>query len=141
MQPEISDLLTLQRDNLNHLMSLLAEELDAFKNRDPDLVEKIAQNKLTSLQNIEATDKKIALLPDLNRLKEDPDFSLGIEYIQQLLSQVKAQNQVNERVIRTSLGNLQRLKQGILALKNQDAMTYDKLGQAQSQMLGKGIKA
>lgn len=135
------DLLQQQQDNLNQLKVLLDEELSAFKNRQADEVYQIAQSKNELIDQIQQTDKSIAELADLAELKTQDDFAGKVEQIENTLAQVKSKNAINERVIRTSLNNVQRLKQSILALKNADAMTYDKQGQAKTQTLGKGIKA
>ncbi|WP_017446326.1 flagellar export chaperone FlgN [Gayadomonas joobiniege] len=141
MQTQVSELLNRQKESLKNLMALLTRELDAFKLRQPQQIEELNQQKVVLLQQIESLDKSIEQLPELAALKQQDEFIDAVAEIQTLLADVKSQNQINERVIRTSLGNLQRLKQKILSLKNHDAMTYDKLGQAQSQTLGKGIKA
>ncbi|EWH09940.1 flagellar synthesis protein FlgN [Catenovulum agarivorans DS-2] len=135
------ELLQQQQDNLNQLIILLEQELSAFKSRQADEVYQIAQSKNALIDQIQQTDKSISELADLEQLKAQDDFAAKVEQIENTLAEVKNKNAINERVIRTSLNNVQRLKQSILALKNADAMTYDKQGQAQTQTLGKGIKA
>ncbi|MER2492627.1 flagellar export chaperone FlgN [Catenovulum sediminis] len=136
-----SALLSQQKDNLNKLMALLNAELDAFKQRKADEVYEIAKEKNALLNHIQNCDQEIAALEDLSEVKKQASFQQAVEEVETLLAKVKAQNSINERVIRTSLSNIQRLKQSILAMQNSDAMTYDNKGQAQTQTLGKGIKA
>lgn len=141
MNTNAVDLLQQQQDNLNQLMGLLDSELSAFKSRKADEVYQIAQSKNELINQIQQVDKSIAELADIDSLKTQDDFAAKVEQIEITLAEIKNKNSINERVIRTSLNNVQRLKQSILALKNSDAMTYDKQGQAKTQTLGKGIKA
>ncbi|MCU4676442.1 flagellar protein FlgN [Catenovulum sp. 2E275] len=136
-----NQLLATQESQLNTFLQLLADELEAFKQRKSDLVYQIAVQKDELLNKIKQTDEQIAQLDNLSELKQTPEFVEQVAKLEQDLEQVKAQSLINERVIRTSLNNVLRLKQSILSLKNADAMTYDKQGQAKTQTLGKGIKA
>lgn len=134
-------LLEAQQTQLDAFMQLLADELEAFKQRKSDVVYQIAVKKDELLNLIKQTDEQIANLDNLTELKQDPEFLDQTSQLEAALAKIKEQSTINERVIRTSLNNVLRLKQSILALKNADAMTYDKQGQAKTQTLGKGIKA
>lgn len=138
---QVENLLTAQQVQLSTLSQLLTAELEAYKQRKPDMVYDIAIQKNEMLIKIQQTDQEIAALDNLAELKLNNDFNTLVKQLETQLTEIKQQNAINERVIRTSLNNVMRLKQSILALKNSDAMTYDKLGQAQTQTLGKGIKA
>lgn len=134
-------LLAKQQSQLEQFIQLLNDELLAYKQRKSDEVYNIAVKKNELLTLIQQTDQQIAQLENLAELKTDEHFNQAVAKLDKLLTEIKEQSAVNERVIRTSLNNVMRLKQSILALKNADAMTYDKQGQAQTQTLGKGIKA
>lgn len=134
-------LLAQQQSQLEGFTQLLNDELQAYKDRKSDEVYNIAVKKDELLTQIQQTDQQIAQLDNLTELKKDEQFNQTVAKLDSLLADIKTQSTVNERVIRTSLNNVLRLKQSILALKNSDAMTYDKQGQAQTQTLGKGIKA
>lgn len=134
-------LLAQQQSQLEGFTQLLNDELQAYKDRKSDEVYNIAVKKDELLTQIQQTDQQIAQLDNLTELKKDEQFNQSVAKLGSLLADIKTQSAVNERVIRTSLNNVLRLKQSILALKNSDAMTYDKQGQAQTQTLGKGIKA
>ncbi|WAJ69433.1 flagellar export chaperone FlgN [Catenovulum adriaticum] len=134
-------LLAKQQSQLEGFTQLLNDELVAYKQRKSDEVYNIAVNKNELLTQIQQTDQQISQLENLSELKKDEHFNQAVAKLDELLADIKTQSAINERVIRTSLNNVLRLKQSILALKNSDAMTYDKQGQAQTQTLGKGIKA
>lgn len=134
-------LLAKQQSQLEGFTQLLNDELVAYKQRKSDEVYNIAVSKNELLTQIQQTDQQISELENLSELKKDEHFNQAVAKLDELLADIKTQSAINERVIRTSLNNVLRLKQSILALKNSDAMTYDKQGQAQTQTLGKGIKA
>ncbi|GEM_PF-3570695 len=136
-----NQLLAEQETQLHAFMQLLSDELVAYKARKSDLVYQIAVQKDELLSKIKQTDEQIANLENLAELKQQTEFSDKVAELEHSLEKIRIQSAVNERVIRTSLNNVLRLKQSILAMKNSDAMTYDKQGQAQTQTLGKGIKA
>ncbi|WP_232824617.1 flagellar export chaperone FlgN [Algibacillus agarilyticus] len=135
------DVLTQQLKNLDKLTNLLAAELEAFTKRQPDNIITIAEQKIQLLNEITDIDIQLAALPDLEQIKKEPSIKQLITQCDEKLTALKTQNSVNERVIKTSLNNVSRLKQSLLSLKNADAMTYDKKGQAMTQTLGTGIKA
>lgn len=135
------DVLTQQLKNLDKLTNLLAAELEAFTKRQPDNIITIAEQKIQLLNEITDIDIQLAALPDLEQIKKEPSIKQLITQCDEKLAALKTQNSVNERVIKTSLNNVSRLKQSLLSLKNADAMTYDKKGQAMTQTLGTGIKA
>jgi flagella synthesis protein FlgN len=138
---QANKLLDQQAEQLTSLGDLLQAELDAYKQRNTDKILDTAEAKQALLIKIQALDQSIAQLENLDELKQNESFQARVDAINHQLKEIKVQSTINERVIRTSLNNVTRLKQSILSLKNADSMTYDKQGQAKTQTLGKGIKA
>jgi flagella synthesis protein FlgN len=138
---QANELLDQQAEQLTSLGDLLQAELDAYKQRNTDKILDTAEAKQALLIKIQALDQSIAQLENLDELKQNESFQARVDAINHQLKEIKVQSTINERVIRTSLNNVTRLKQSILSLKNADSMTYDKQGQAKTQTLGKGIKA
>ncbi|KMT65493.1 flagellar export chaperone FlgN [Catenovulum maritimum] len=138
---QANELLDQQAEQLTSLGDLLQAELDAYKQRNTDKILDTAEAKQALLIKIQALDQSIAQLENLDELKQSESFQASVDAINHQLKEIKVQSAINERVIRTSLNNVTRLKQSILSLKNADSMTYDKQGQAKTQTLGKGIKA
>jgi flagella synthesis protein FlgN len=135
------ELIEQQIKQLDVLHQILIDELEAFKQRQPDVILSIAELKVECLSRVNEIDQTLAQLDDLTTIKQQPEIKALLNTCDEKLAFVKQQSAVNEHVIKTSLNNITQLKQSLLALKNADAMTYDKLGKAQTQTLGKGIKA
>ncbi|AWB67962.1 flagellar protein FlgN [Saccharobesus litoralis] len=135
------EIVNQQMQQLEELSGLLSQELDAFTHRDPAKIIDIAESKVKTLTTITELDAQLSQLPNLSALKSEAKFSQLVEQCAVKLNELKTQNAVNERVIKTSLNNVTQLKQSLLSLKNANAMTYDKKGKAMTQTLGAGIKA
>ncbi|NTS75409.1 flagellar protein FlgN [Catenovulum sp. SM1970] len=139
--PSAIELIEQQIDNLDQFNNLLIEELDAFKARQAEQILTLAEKKASLLDAIKNQDQAIASLPDLDSLKQDPEFKQAVEKCDEYLSALKQQTAINERVIQTSLNNVSQLKQSMLTIKSANSMTYTKSGKATASTLGKGIKA
>jgi flagellar biosynthesis/type III secretory pathway chaperone len=134
-------LLDLQIQQLDNLANLLSDELEAFTKRQPEAMVEIAEKKVEQLNAITALDVQLSELPNITDFKEDPAFKKKVSECDEHLAALKQQNTINASVIGTSLDNVAKLKQSILALKNADTMTYNKAGKTRTQTLGTGIKA
>jgi flagella synthesis protein FlgN len=66
--------------------------------------------------------------PDKDTLKEDAQLAAAVESIKQTLANIQHQNQVNERVVQSTLNSIDQLKQSILQSARKDSLTYNSKG-------------
>jgi flagella synthesis protein FlgN len=137
----VYQLIEQQINQLKTFNALMHSELDAFKERKPDTLVAIAEQKLALLKAITAIDDAISDATDLANAKEDKAFMDKVVECDILLNEIKIQNNINETVVQTSLNNVGKLKHSLLSLKNADTMTYNKAGKTKTQTYGSGIKA
>lgn len=129
-----------QKLRLQQMLTLLADELEAVKQRDGDRLVEIAQQKELQLEAIKNADAKFNNdnTQDIINSSE-PLLSLRAE-IKQLLEECQQQNEVIYLTATQNQIAVQQVKN--LLLGGSKNMTYNEYGQKHSaSSLGSGIKA
>lgn len=137
----IASLLQQQQQQLNELLSLLRQEFAALAKRDIDTLEQLTGSKLELLTHIQHTDKQLADEPELADCKTNPSFSNSISELEQILTQCKQQNDVNQLTLEQSQLRLAQFKHELLSSRGKSGLTYTSKGQPAVDSKGKGIKA
>ena len=75
---ELPSLLHAQDDNLSQMQGLLAEEFDLLKAHRALALPALAERKQQLLEAIETLDKRLAELPDLQRVLPQVELSLPV---------------------------------------------------------------
>ena len=138
----VEELLKTQHEQLTEVVSLLNEELELIRKREPELLLEVVQNKSLLLDKIQYTDGLIdaALkqreVPDLTEL-EDRIFQI----VSETLAQCKRLTAINQKAVEQSQVKLTHLRQLIMDMRARESLTYDKSGKPKGGTLSKGIKA
>lgn len=146
-----SSLLILLQQQLQQLVQmneLLLSERNAFTQRDSAQMESINQQKVEALEKLKQTDDQISAnfsTDDFNH----PDIQDIKQKVDQALTEVKHENDVNGKIVSHSQVNLNMLKDMIVSnmrsgansKKDSSAMTYTQAGAKSSLIKGRPIKA
>ncbi len=138
--PDLS-LLTSQQEHLRVLLSLLQAEFKAISERDIAQLEAGAHEKMACLEQIQQLDAAISQLPELEKLKQHPDFIAQVQATDQILAQCKEQNEINRLTLEQSQLVIERFKHELLQNRGKSGLTYNAKGKPSIDSLGKGIKA
>jgi len=137
----ITQLLSLQKNELEKLHNLLTNELAILKARDLSELEKKAQEKELLLKNINQLDQALSQKTSLKVLQEDENFSAQVAEITSLLSGCKKQNEINGQIINNSQIAINRFKNMLQHSIANNSMTYDNKGKTNINLNSIGIKA
>jgi flagella synthesis protein FlgN len=124
----INQLLDDMAESLDRLALLQQRELNAIVEREHADVPAITSEKEKALAEVTRLDTMLSEHPDKDTLKEDAQLSAAVESIKQTLANVQHQNQVNERVVQSTLNSIDQLKQSILQSARKDSLTYNSKG-------------
>ena len=124
----INQLLDDMAESLDRLALLQQRELNAIVEREHADVPAITSEKEKALAEVTRLDTLLSEHPDKDTLKEDAQLSAAVESIKQTLANVQHQNQVNERVVQSTLNSIDQLKQSILQSARKDSLTYNSKG-------------
>jgi flagella synthesis protein FlgN len=138
---KVTQLLSLQKSELDKLHDLLANELAILKARDLAELEKQAQEKELLLKNINQLDQAISQQSDLKSLQENSLFSEQVTEIITLLGDCKKQNEINGQIINNSQIAINRFKGMLQQSIANNSMTYDNKGKTNINLNSIGIKA
>ena len=137
----IVTLLNQQQQHLDVLLSLLRQELAALASRDIDSLNQLTIEKTTLLQQVQDTDTALASQPQLEQCKQEDWFKQQIAQLDELLTQCKQQNDVNQQTLEQSQLTLARFKTELLSSRGKAGLTYTSKGKPAVDNKGKGIKA
>jgi len=138
---KVTQLLSLQKSELDKLHDLLANELAILKARDLAELEKQAQEKELLLKNINQLDQAISQQSDLKSLQDNNLFSEQVTEIITLLGDCKKQNEINGQIINNSQIAINRFKGMLQQSIANNSMTYDNKGKTNINLNSIGIKA
>ena len=124
----INQLLDDMAESLDRLALLQQRELNAIVEREHADVPAITSEKEKALAEVTRLDTMLSEHPDKDTLKEDAQLAAAVESIKQTLANVQHQNQVNERVVQSTLNSIDQLKQSILQSARKDSLTYNSKG-------------
>lgn len=124
----VNQLLDDMAESLDRLALLQQRELNAIVEREHADVPAITSEKEKALAEVTRLDTMLSEHPDKDTLKEDAQLSAAVESIKQTLANVQHQNQVNERVVQSTLNSIDQLKQSILQSARKDSLTYNSKG-------------
>ena len=124
----VNQLLDDMAESLDRLALLQQRELNAIVEREHADVPAITSEKEKALAEVTRLDTMLSEHPDKDTLKEDAQLSAAVESIKQTLANVQHQNQVNERVVQSTLNSIDQLKQSILQSSRKDSLTYNSKG-------------
>jgi len=138
---KVTQLLNLQKTELEKLHDLLANELAILKARDLKELEKEAQKKERLLTNINQLDQAISQQSDIKSLQENSLFCEQVTEIITLLTNCKKQNEINGQIINNSQIAINRFKGMLQQSIANNSMTYDNKGKTNINLNSIGIKA
>lgn len=124
----VNQLLDDMAESLDRLALLQQRELNAIVEREHADVPAITSEKEKALAEVTRLDTMLSEHPDKDTLKEDAQLSAAVESIKQTLANIQHQNQVNERVVQSTLNSIDQLKQSILQSARKDSLTYNSKG-------------
>lgn len=134
-------LLKQQFQQLVQLNELLLIERETLSSRSPEDVEQITKQKMSALDQLQATDKQIT-----NTFTEDdlkaPEAQDIKQQIEQALIELKHQNEVNAKILNHKQVSSNMLKEVLIGnRKDKSATTYDQLGKKSNTLKSRPIKA
>ncbi len=138
----ILSLIEFQLKNAQELTEVLEQERAAIANRVSKDIEAIAKKKIVLIEQLQSTDERLRLHPEVDNLSSDPELSPLVDQIRALVSDCQQANEVNGQALQRAqlsfnkLNNLMQQSQGKLG------MTYTAEGQTKNvTTLGTNIKA
>lgn len=141
MPTSLVSLLQSQLKQLESMHELLAAERDALVKRDLTTTKSLTEQKSEQLQKLQHTDQQITENYSEADLNTPQVKALRVQ-IDELLIDIKRQNDVNGTIIENSQVTVKMLKEILFASKrDHSSMTYDQLGQKKTRSKYKPIKA
>lgn len=137
----LSTLLNQQQEHLTVLLLLLETELTIIGKRDVSALEQNTDRKAATLDAIQAIDLQISQHPELANAKQRDDFKQCVAQLDAMLTQCKAQNEVNRQAVEQSQLVIERYKHELLTQRGKSGLTYNAKGKPSLDSVGKGIKA
>jgi flagella synthesis protein FlgN len=144
MSNAYSSILTLlneQEQHLDVLLLLLQKELDAIRSRDVEALKQNTEEKIKTLDLVQATDEQLTADPLLAEAKTLNWFQEHLQRLEQKLAQCKFQNQVNSQSVEQSQLVIERFKTELLQSRGRAGLTYTNKGKTSQVDKGPGIKA
>ena len=130
-----------QHKQLVQMNELLLCEREAFASREPVKVEAINKQKLAAIQELQDTDQQITNQYDAKDFESAEIEPIKIE-IDNLLSELKMQNEVNGKILQGNQTSLNMLKEILIGSKrNNSATTYNQSGKKSAALMSRPIKA
>ncbi|EKE82066.1 flagellar export chaperone FlgN [Idiomarina xiamenensis] len=126
--PKLSVLLQQLAQQLVDLDAVQQQELQAIANRSHRHVAELAAAKQQLLDAIQSTDQQLAAHPDKQQLNDDTELRQQRQHIEQLLQDCQQRNDVNERMVASTLNDIEQLRQAILTSVKSDQVTYNQKG-------------
>lgn len=124
----VNELLQELAESLDTLALLQQRELNAMVDRQHADMNALTLEKENALKRITELDQQLASHPDKEQLKDDPNLAEAVSSIKASLAETQQQSQVNERVVQSTLNNIEQLKQTILQSARKDTLTYNSKG-------------
>lgn len=124
----VNQLLEDMAESLDRLALLQQRELNAIVEREHADVPAITSEKEHALAEVARLDSMLSEHPEKDLLTEDADLADAVESIKNTLTNIQHQNQVNERVVQSTLNSIDQLKQSILQSARKDTLTYNSKG-------------
>jgi flagella synthesis protein FlgN len=137
----ILTLLNEQEQHLDVLLLLLQKELDAIRTRDVEALKSNTEEKIHTLDLIQATDAKLTAEPELADAKPQDWFKDHLRRLENKLAQCKFLNQVNSQSVEQSQLVIERFKTELLQSRGRSGLTYTNKGKPAQVDKGPGIKA
>ena len=135
----LTELLDQQEQNLDHMLTLLAQEFDLLKQRQALSLAELATSKQQQLETIVALDNAIAAHPDVSCLSSE--LLPRQDALRAKMALCQERNEVNGHLIEMTLGANRRLANTLLQLRDKNSVTYDNKGQPRPGSAGLSIKA
>lgn len=135
----LPSLLNAQDEYLSQMQAILAEEFDLLKQHQALALPALAERKQQLLATIEALDKRLAELPDLQQ--QLAAFPTQLSALQTKLDACQEQNDLNGRLLELSIISNRRLASFLSKMRDRSSMTYDAKGNTRSGTRSLGIKA
>lgn len=124
----VNELLQQLADSLEALAVSQQQELKAIVERQHSRVAELATHKAELLDKVSTLDVALREHPDAHMLSDDEALAAQVSEIRQQLADVQQQSAVNERVVQSTLNNIEQLKQAILSEAKKDTLTYNAKG-------------
>lgn len=132
-----------QIEHLEHLKTLLENELHLISTREAEPLIKLVKEKEAVLESIHAQDKTVESL--YVTLPEDQQKSeqvvAQLDCAKALVSQCKYRTEINQKAVEQGQLRLEHLRSLLLEIRAKENMTYDKSGKPQARRSGKDITA
>ena len=124
----VNEILDQLADSLDALATMQQQELQAIVERQHAQVADLAVQKATQLDKVADLDTTLANHPQAKLLKDDDALAARVTDIKQQLAEVQRQSTINERVVQSTINNIDQLKQAILSNTKKDSLTYNAKG-------------
>ncbi|PYE32784.1 FlgN protein [Idiomarina fontislapidosi] len=127
----ITEVLEQMAEALQQLQQCQEQELAAIVERKHQSVAELTTLKTNLLDQLSEYDRVLAEHPERQQLTTDEVLSERVAELRATLSDVKRQNDVNERVVTRTLSNIDQLKHEIVRHASQargDTLTYNAKG-------------
>lgn len=124
----VKELLQQLADSLDALAVSQQQELNAIVEREHSRVAELTNLKEQHLVAVSDLDRQLQEHPDNHLLRDDSELAEQVAATQKLLAEVRQQNEINERVVQSTLNSIEQLKQGILTNAKKDSLTYNAKG-------------
>ena len=135
------ELLQQQLKQLVQMNELLVCEREAITSRSPEKVVLVNEQKTAQLQQLQDTDNQISSSYSKDDFNTDEHHQLTID-IDNLLADLRQQNEVNGKIIQNNRITVKMLKDVILdSKKDQSTMTYNQKGMKSGSSMYKPVKA
>ncbi|PWI35135.1 molecular chaperone [Vibrio albus] len=139
---KLTDLIDFQIENARSLSELLSNEKVAIAKRISKDIEQLAKDKLTLLNQLQQTDQRIAVHPDVNLLSEEGPLKEKIALIQSIMHDCQQANDVNGQALQRAQLSFNKLNNMMQESRGKIGMTYNAGGQTKTfTTLGTNIKA
>ncbi|MGF1741522.1 flagellar export chaperone FlgN [Vibrio profundum] len=138
----LDSLLDFQLKNAQDLSLLLEKEKLAITSRIAKDIEKLANQKLELISQLQNTDQRIGQHPDLSSLDSNPTFSQKVDVIRSIVHDCQQANIANGEALQRAQLSFNKLNNLMQQSQGKMGMTYNAGGQAQTiSTLGTNIKA
>ncbi|SHE88973.1 flagella synthesis protein FlgN [Vibrio gazogenes] len=138
----LQDLLEFQLNNAQSLSELLEQEKIAITQRDSSQIEAIAKQKITLINQLNETDRRVESHPHVSSLQEDETLKSLVEQIKSIIWDCQQANNINGEALNRAQMSFHKLNNLMQQSQGKMGMTYTAEGQTRSiSTLGTNIKA
>lgn len=138
----LKSLVDFQLKNAQELIQVLSDEKHAITSRNSQEIEKCAHRKIALINQLQTTDQRIGVHPDIDTLQTDDELAKTVEKIRLLVDDCKQENLINGEALQRAQLSFNKLNNLMQQTQGKLGMTYDAGGQTKNvTTLGTNLKA